>query len=668
MKARLALASPLALIAETQAITVTQIDQNDGLNWGVWLAMAMIFGLVGGIGYLLHSNRQLLRDQKTLNLLWRHVPDVLIEVDQTGRILALNQDFNESLTMEAVTGASIYDYLGNADQALFRHHLQAALHTGNIEHYQLHSKKYLQGGFYRQQIVPFYLDDEARALVITTDVSEHKEAERILYQAKRQAEENARNKVQFMAKMSHEIRTPLGAISNMVDIIEKVYNSDEMHQYSQPLKTSVKHLERIMDDVKELAKAEGEQFNLQQSDVSLWNMLDDLEALYTTQAQEKGIRLFTHTDDDVPRMVNVDGFRLRQILYNLLNNAMTFTQEGSINVTLSRTQVAGKAYIKATIKDTGLGILPSRLDHIFDEDSKQDSNLDRGLGLAICRDLVKTMGGVIGAESQEQMGSEFWFTFPLNLPAENDEVVEWSQGRIYLAINDGEKKGWFVRYFSCLGLGVSLIDDHEQIESGEHSLLISDFIQDAETTWFWWLGPEYELSDESALVLSSPYRREALYQRLRDYTLGVVSKRQPGRDSHKMEQMSENKGHLLLVEDNLTNQLVIRKTLEKLNYQVDIANNGEEGVEAYKQNPYQLVIMDIQMPIMDGIEASKCIRQITGPYVPIIALTANTVKEIEEACFAAGMDAYLNKPVDRQALQNTLESLMANHPVENPLQ
>jgi len=212
---------------------------------------------------------------------------------------------------------------------------------------------------------------------------------------------------------------------------------------------------------------------------------------------------------------------------------------------------------------------------------------------------------------------------------------------------------------------VRLIATLDEVEAADNSLLVSDHLQTDECGWLWWLGIDYELAEISAIVLNMPYRREALYQRLKSYTLhgGADSSAKPlmHQEPRAMNTLADQ-GSLLLVEDNLTNQLVIRKTLEKLGYSVDTANNGQEGVDAYQQKSYTAVIMDIQMPVMDGIEATKQIRQLAEVHTPIIALTANTQNEIEEACFAAGMDAYLNKPVDRQVLQNTLQELLLSAP------
>lgn len=660
------LALLLLLCADSHGISVTQLHEPQEVPFLLLLASALIAVLSCALLYLYLLNRRLLRAKYKLHILWRHVPDILLEVDSQGVICAINRAFNDEMPMESVVGCSCYGFLSKSDQALFRHHLQNALHTGQMEQYELHSKKYLNGGSYRQQIVPFYLEDEMRALVITTDVSEHKEAESILKQARQQAEENTKSKMQFISKMSHEVRTPLVTIKNMVSLIEDVYQSEDMRQYSQPLKTSVQHLQRIMEDMKILARTNNDAVHLELTDTSLWNMLDDLESLYSTQAQNKGLTLRMFVAVDVPRVLSVDGFRLRQVMYNLLNNAVKFTQQGKIDVNLSRTLVGGQSLIKVSIKDTGQGIEKSRIAGMFEaQPSDAHYGAGDGLGLPICRDLVQAMGGVIGVESIESEGSEFWFTFLLASAKRAVPELKWPQDYIYLALKDEQKQAWFIHFFKCLSLPVYLIEGLEELEAVDNSLLVSDHLQTQSCGWLWWLGTDYELTEISAVVLNMPYRREALYQRLTAYTLHgkVDSGKKPL--IHKEPKLMNtliDQGPLLLVEDNLTNQLVIRKTLEKLGYSVDIANNGLEGVEAYQQKTYMAVIMDIQMPVMDGIEATKQIRHLAQAHIPIIALTANTQNEIEEACFAAGMDAYLNKPVDRQVLQNTLQDLLVTTP------
>jgi CheY-like chemotaxis protein len=251
--------------------------------------------------------------------------------------------------------------------------------------------------------------------------------------------------------------------------------------------------------------------------------------------------------------------------------------------------------------------------------------------------------------SEEGHGAEFWFSIPLKEPLtdSHDNGVTFS-GKIYLALSDTSKLKWFQQFFQGLNLSFEVVDSGATFE--QHGLLVTDHIPGSNCDHLWWLGPDYELTVSHGVMITEPFRREMLLHRLQGYGMDLQS------DSNEVKAVESE--HLLLVEDNLTNQLVVRKTLEKMGYFVDVANNGQEGLDAYGEKNYAGIIMDIQMPIMDGIEATRRIRKQAGRYVPIIALTANAQDDIEEACFAAGMDAFLTKPVNRVELQGTLESVI----------
>ena len=258
------------------------------------------------------------------------------------------------------------------------------------------------------------------------------------------------------------------------------------------------------------------------------------------------------------------------------------------------------------------------------------------------------------------------------IAAEKTETVCLSELSVSLAVKNEDKMAWFKGFLNGAGIQFQTVADKEQ--AAHSDLFITDYVVDAQSQHLWWLGLDYELPDAHGIVLQPPYRREALLNRMAGY-LPNQSTEEGNLDY--AEQMNENSNktinpsgieggsdtvnmacNLLVVEDNLTNQMVIKKTLEKMGYQVSVANNGEEGVSSFLNDTFQGVIMDVQMPVMDGIEATRQIRQVEGRYVPIIALTANAQESVEEACFAAGMDAFLTKPINRVELQSTLETVL----------
>ncbi len=642
----------------TLAYSVVEIQPSAQPTWLLWGAVMLLVLLSLVIGMLWHKNRQLVQAKDRLQVLWDHVPDILTEVDAQGKICAVNQIISPDLSIPDVVGTSSFDYLDEADADVFRDQLKSAFTTGCESHYLLtvttaDGSRYLSN---RIITLPDVYGGSPKALVITTDISHHKEAQSILNQAKKQAEENARAQSRFLANMSHEIRTPLNGIQGIINLINDSDNLEEINQYTSPLLSSVDHLRQIVDDTLDLSKSDAGKIELDELDISLWHIMDDLEALYRPQMAQKHIDLQIKLSSNVPRMIHVDAFRLRQVLYNLMSNAVKFTEQGSVSVDISIQHISQQRLLKVAIIDTGVGITAQEQTHIFDvfrqaSAGTAHSHGGSGLGLSICRNLVEVMDGVISVQSEPGAGSEFWFTLPLKVTEAVAGLSLWQEKGVFLAIKDKEMSDWFCVFFQTLDIEVHKLKLNVPLPAD--SLLVSDYVNDIDEKWLWWLGDDYQMTHGLGVCLNKPLRREGLCKRLQEYE-------QLSQDKPNGELQKATQAHLLLVEDNLTNQLVVRKTLEKMNYHVDIANNGLEGLEAFERKEFDGIIMDVQMPVMDGIEATRKIRQLKGRYVPIIALTANAQTEIEEACFAAGMDAFLTKPVNRLELQNTLETLLGS--------
>lgn len=655
------------------------IGEYDGISWDVIFVVLLILGLLSLVGYLWLLNLRLLTSKHKLNVIWRNIPDILTEVDGDGSIYAINHPINTSLSVEDVIGTSCYDYIPDEYKALVRDGLNRAL-TESVEvDYEMELLVDNVKRTFKNRIVPLLEDDgdetDDRLLLISTDITEHKIATHVLQQAKLQADESARSKVNFLAHMSHEIRTPLGGIIAMATLLHEQDEAEK--EFTEPLLNSANHLEQIVNDVLDLAKSDAGAVKLHLVDISLWQILDDLEALYAPQAASKDIRLEVDLKSGTPRYIRTDAFRLRQILYNLLSNAIKFTQQGCISIVISSQNIMSKPVLKFSIKDTGVGIEKEHKERIFDVYSQVNAGVSHefggtGLGLTICRNLVGVMGGVIGVESESGQGSEFWFTLPLQAAEKDEETSGLPNICVGLAIQNKDKQRWFKRFFASLNIDYSHID-HLASSSEGFDLIVADHDIDLAAPYLWWVGLDYDLPNMAGIVLFTPYRREALVNRLLTYldelqTLSNAHLHQESGDSEKSntqhkQQNSQREdamtaNRVLVVEDNVTNQLVIKKSLEKIGYQVTLANNGEEGLAAFTASDYQGVIMDVQMPVMDGIEATRLIRQKEGRYVPIIALTANAQDSVEEACFAAGMDAFLTKPINRVDLKSTLQQLI----------
>ncbi|MDH5645290.1 MAG: response regulator, partial [Candidatus Heimdallarchaeota archaeon] len=646
------------------------------------------------------------------SLILNNIADVVVSTDKYGDIESVNDSFKK------VFGYQDCEVIGKNIKIIMQPYLS--------NRHDAYIKQYLPGGGFTQvlnkkrEMIALHKDGHAIPITISVkqavlnneimfvglieDITDKKRFEQELIEAKIEAESASKAKSEFLANMSHEIRTPMNGVIGMLELLTKTELTDVQYKYIRTATSSADLLLNVINDILDFSKIEAGKLTVENISFNVRQVVEDVADLLSQQVNNNMVEICCFIDSDVPSYVNGDPSRLSQILMNLGGNAIKFTAKGEVTIRVFCELLSKEEYkLCFEVRDTGIGIAPDSLELLFNPFQQADGSTSRrfggtGLGLTICKQLVEMMGGKICATSTPGLGSVFSFEIFTTLSETNIDKFKTADllNKTILIVDDNYTNLEIMSsYLMTAGANIYTADN------GQESLFrIKNLMQDGAALDLIILDMQMPVLDGIAtarklqadpvtetipialvsslgmvenlpadagisLCMSKPIRQKQFINHLSLLLSDGVEKSHAKKNMSKTDITSFTGARVLLVEDNIVNQEMTIEMLKLLGIEPEVATNGLEAVELCKFNDFDIVLMDCQMPVMDGYQATGCIREneqkCNIARIPIIALTANAMQSDKEKCLTAGMDDHIAKPVKLNSIEAMLASWLPSN-------